>query len=66
MAHAAYEAEETPAGVLVYRVAAAIADDAPPPRIGLHGTAKIYGRTAPLALYLFRRPISAARQALGF
>ena len=48
---------------------AAIADfdaETTPPRIGLHGTAKIYGHPVPLAFYLFRRPIASARRMLGF
>ncbi|MEM1039275.1 MAG: HlyD family efflux transporter periplasmic adaptor subunit [Pseudomonadota bacterium] len=35
------------------------------PRIGARGTAQIYGETVSLGFYLFRRPISAARQWLG-
>lgn len=77
---ASYEAEVTPSGTLAYRVTAAFGGDADggatgaatggtnggaPPRVGLHGTAKIYGEQAPLALYLFRRPLSAVRRALG-
>jgi multidrug resistance efflux pump len=65
LTHAAYEAEVTPAGALAYRVAARFAEDAAIPRIGLQGTAKIYGETVPLGLYLFRRPIAAVRQTLG-
>ena len=63
---ASYEAEMTPAGALSYRVRAAFPPDLPPPRIGLQGTAKIYGERVPLALYLFRRPLAALRQTLGF
>lgn len=63
--HASYEAAPTPAGVLAYRVIATLATDGTPPRIGLHGTAKIEGRPVPLAFYLLRRPIAAARQFLG-
>lgn len=63
---ASYEAEMTPAGVLSYRVRAAFPPDQPPPRIGLQGTAKIYGERVALALYLFRRPLSALRQTIGF
>ncbi|MEL6873600.1 MAG: HlyD family efflux transporter periplasmic adaptor subunit, partial [Pseudomonadota bacterium] len=39
-------------------------DDAPP-RLGIRGTAQIYGPTVPLALYLFRRPLAALRQWIG-
>lgn len=62
---ASYEAEVTPAGALAYRVTAGFDGAGPPPRVGLHGTAKIYGEEVPLALYLFRRPLSAVRRALG-
>lgn len=63
---ASYEAELTPAGVLSYRIHAGISADGTPPRIGLQGTAKIYGERVPLALYLFRRPLSMLRQTIGF
>ncbi|GGO81508.1 hypothetical protein GCM10011348_20710 [Marinobacterium nitratireducens] len=59
----AYEAERTPTGQLAYRLDARF--DAAPPRIGLRGTAKLYGESVPLALYLLRRPLSALRQGLG-
>lgn len=63
---ASYEAETTPAGALAYRVRAAFPPGLPPPRIGLQGTAKIYGDRVPLALYLFRRPLAVLRQTAGF
>lgn len=52
-------------GVLGYRVKAALAPDEAAPRVGLKGTAKLYGDEVPLAYFLFRRPIAAARQWLG-
>jgi len=61
---AAYEAQSTAAGQLAYRLDAAFVDA--PPRIGLRGTAKLLGGRAPLAYYLLRRPLAAARQSLGF
>jgi hypothetical protein len=60
---AAYEAQPTPGGQLAYRLDAQF-DDAPP-RIGLRGTAKIFGDRAPLALYLLRRPLAGLRQSVG-
>lgn len=36
------------------------------PRIGLRGTAQIYGQKEPLWFYLFRKPISTLRQMVGF
>lgn len=65
LTRAAYGAEMTEDGVLAYRASAALTPDAPPPRVGLHGTARIYGEPVPLGLFLFRKPISAARQYLG-
>lgn len=61
---AAYEAEETPSGQLAYRVTASF-DDETAPRLGLRGTAKIFGDPAPLFIHLFRRPVSGLRQWLG-
>ncbi|MNP67520.1 hypothetical protein D3C76_1633630 [compost metagenome] len=59
----AYQAQSTAAGQLAYRLDAAF--DGAPPRIGLRGTAKLFGDRAPLALYLLRRPLAALRQAVG-
>ncbi|MDE3740003.1 efflux RND transporter periplasmic adaptor subunit [Metapseudomonas resinovorans] len=61
---AAYEAQATAAGQLAYRLDAAFLET--PPRIGLRGTAKLFGDRAPLAYYLLRRPLAALRQSLGF
>ena len=60
---AAYQAQNTSAGQLAYRLDATF--DTAPPRIGLRGTAKVLGERAPLALYLLRRPLAALRQAVG-
>lgn len=65
LTHASYEAGLSAAGVLSYRVKAALDAGEPPPRIGLRGTAKILGDRVPLALYLFRRPLALLRQSLG-
>lgn len=59
----AYEAQSTAAGQLAYRLDATFVDA--PPRIGLRGTAKLFGDRAPLAYYLLRRPLAALRQSLG-
>ncbi|MBL0841909.1 efflux RND transporter periplasmic adaptor subunit [Pseudomonas mediterranea] len=59
----AYEAQPTAAGQLAYRLDARF--DAAAPRIGLRGTAKIFGDHAPLALYLLRRPLAGLRQSVG-
>lgn len=66
--HAAYEPQRTPEDVLAYRLVAALAaaDGAAPPRIGMRGTARIYGERVSLFFYLFRRPITSLRQWLGW
>lgn len=63
---ASYEAAQSPAGVLGYRLKAERLGEGPPPRIGLRGTAKVYGDRVTLFYYLMRRPLAAARQLVGF
>jgi len=60
-----YRAEPTVEGILSYRVKGRLADGEEIPRIGLSGTAKIYGSKTTLFYYLFRRPLAALRQGLG-
>jgi len=62
---ASYEAKVMPDGTLAFQVRARLADDLPQLRIGLMGTAKIYGRPTRLYYYLFRRPWGAVRRGLG-
>lgn len=64
--HAAYQAELTPSGILAYRLTAQLTNQEKPPRIGLQGTAKLIGNQTSLFYYLFRRPLSAIRQGVGF
>ena len=52
-------------GVLSYRVAAKFEGGGKTPRIGLRGTAKVYGENVSLAYFIFRKPISAIRQWTG-
>ena len=63
--YASYEAGVGPDGALAYRVRATLSGDAAPPRIGLKGTAEIYGRKVTLFYYLMRRPLAALRQFTG-
>ncbi len=63
--HASYEAEVTPEGLLAYRLIARLDESNQLPRIGLRGTAKLYGEDATLFFYLFRRPLTFLRQWLG-
>lgn len=60
-----FQAEMSPEGVFAFRTRADFLAGQALPRIGLRGTAKIYGEQVPLYYYLFRRPVAAARQWLG-
>lgn len=62
--YTAYQAEVTAENELAYRLKAHLQTDVPP-RIGLKGTAKIYGQRVTLFYYLFRRPLAGLRQWLG-
>lgn len=67
--HASYFAVEQPGVGLVYRVVADLnigKDGQAVPRIGLRGTAQIFGKDVFLGFYLFRKPISTVRQYFGF
>ena len=63
---ASYEATPRPDGTLAYLLKAELEADGPVPRIGLRGTANVYGAEVPLFFYLFRRPIAAIRQSVGW
>jgi len=65
-----YQSALSPDGVAAYRLRARFdpldPDVARRVRIGLAGTAKVYGEPAPLGLYLFRRPLAALREFTGW
>lgn len=56
-----YATSMSPAGVLVYTVRADL-DDGAELRLGLKGTAKIFGPPRPLVLQLLRRPLAWIRE----
>lgn len=64
--YAAYKPETITSGIAAYRLKADFASAVKPPRIGLTGTARIYGKKVSLGYYLFRRPLTALRQRLGW
>ncbi len=61
---ASYSTAPTADGVMAYTFRARFDGDAHQ-RLGVKGSAKIYGASQPLALWLFRRPIAAIRQWLA-
>uniref|UniRef100_A4SD91 Uncharacterized protein n=1 Tax=Chlorobium phaeovibrioides (strain DSM 265 / 1930) TaxID=290318 RepID=A4SD91_CHLPM len=63
--YASYDPEVRPDGSMVYNLEAKFRDSGRLPRIGLKGTAKVYGRHVAMSYYLLRRPLAAIRQWLG-
>lgn len=61
----AHDATARPNGVYAYRVRARL-DDPTDQRVGLKGTAKLYGSWSPLCYWILRRPLATIRQTLGF
>lgn len=63
--YASYEAQLTPDNTLAYRLKAEFVEDVSDIRIGLKGTAKVYGERVSLFYFLMRKPLSAVRRFLG-
>ena len=61
-----YEAQIHDIDQYAYLVKGELTDSESLPRIGLKGTAKIYGEKVTLFYYLFRRPLTAIRQFFGW
>lgn len=64
--YASYRAEPMPSGLVAYVLKADFAQGTELPRIGLSGTARIYGKRVSLGYSIFRRPLAALRQHLGW
>ena len=61
-----YQAVLSPEGVASYRLRAVFDGMQEHARIGLRGTAKIYGERVLLGYYLLRRPLATLREWLGW
>jgi hypothetical protein len=61
-----YRASPTPADVMAYRLKATFVDKQSLPRLGYHGTAKLYGTHRPFILWLLRKPIRTLRLWMTF
>jgi multidrug resistance efflux pump len=61
-----YQAVLSPEGVASYRLQAAFKNSELQPRIGLRGTAKVYGGWVCLGYYLIRRPLATLREWSGW
>jgi len=60
-----YQAALSPEGVASYRIRGSFDGLAAEARVGLKGTAKLYGERVLLAYVLFRRPLAALREWTG-
>lgn len=60
----AHAALQRPDGSYAYRVRATL-EEPTSHRVGLKGTAKVYGDWVPLVYWVLRRPLAAARSTLG-
>lgn len=65
LVRASYEPSVGPDGVVAYHLKADLETGQEVPRIGLKGTAKIYGAWAPLIYHIVRKPLAAVRRSLG-
>ncbi|MFJ4246902.1 efflux RND transporter periplasmic adaptor subunit [Pseudomonas sp. NPDC089741] len=61
-----YQARPSDEGVVAYRLLASIDGVPEHARLGLHGTAKIYGGRVMLGYYLLRRPLATLRAWSGW
>lgn len=61
-----YRAVPMPDGSMAYRAKAQFSGEGDLPRIGLKGTAKLYGDRTVLILYLLRRPLASLRAWVGW
>lgn len=60
-----YEPGTSPEGTPAYVIKAAFDTGEKVPRLGLKGTAKVYGEWTVLGYYLMRKPLRALRSAIG-
>ncbi|MCL2898207.1 efflux RND transporter periplasmic adaptor subunit [Brenneria tiliae] len=60
-----YRAAPTPDNVMAYRLKARFTRDDAQLRVGLKGTAKVYGQRTVLIVYLLRKPLATLRVWLG-
>ncbi|ATA25272.1 multidrug transporter [Brenneria goodwinii] len=60
-----YRSAPTPDNVMAYRLRARFTQDDPLLRVGLKGTAKLYGQRTLLFVYLLRKPLTTLRVWLG-
>jgi hypothetical protein len=65
LSFAGYRATQGPDGLVAYRLKAGFGKTSEGLRLGVKGTAKVYGRRVTLGYYVLRRPLAALRAYLG-
>ncbi len=65
LTQSSYEPVLTSEGVVAYQLKADLDAGQPVPRIGLKGTAKLYGGWAPLIYHVLRKPLAVVRRTVG-
>jgi Biotin-lipoyl like/HlyD family secretion protein len=60
-----YQAKTSEDGIVAYRLLASVDGKREQARLGLHGTAKLYGKRVSLAYYVLRRPLATFRAWTG-
>ncbi|PWF55501.1 HlyD family efflux transporter periplasmic adaptor subunit [Massilia glaciei] len=65
LVQSSYEPALTTEGVVAYQLKADLAAGEEVPRIGLKGTAKLYGNWAPLLYHVLRKPLAVLRRTVG-
>ena len=64
--HGDYQAKVREGGTVAFRIVAIFAENSvSPPRLGIRGTAQLYGDRVPLVYYILRRPLAVLRQWIG-
>jgi Biotin-lipoyl like len=64
--HGDYQAKMREGGSVAFRVVAIFTDGTViPPRLGIRGTAQLYGDRVPMIYYILRRPVAFLRQWVG-
>lgn len=66
LSYSAYRSELGADDRVAYKLKAQFEPNQALPRIGLTGTAKVYGDRVPLIYYILRRPLATMRQYLGW
>lgn len=66
LSESSYQALLSPDGVASYRLRATFDETQEQARIGLRGTAKVYGGWTVLGYYLMRRPLASLREMTGW